>query len=675
MQDLNLISQFTYVPFSELEKEREQLSRLYTFIRRYVQKTISLSENVNYAMALFSNDGVLLDLFSKEEYLLQYFAEDNIRAGSDWTSVGYNAISEGLRTKTSMATIGTENESIALHNYAVYFAPINMLSPYEPYEPMEQCGVAIICPLQFAWTEYLTMTRGIAHDMMITLQFNNIATMYYERSGRGILSIDTMMSTKNNRLATYYNPLLFEILETEPIEMYYKPVEVLIDPLPANKELWDIVYNHRTIQNYPMTITVHGKDVEVVASTDAFNQPSINAHGVTFFLTTQARITAKLSKKVANGAVKTFDNIIGEAPALLHSVRRAKQMAMTDSNIMIMGESGTGKDVFAQAIHNAGNRRNGPFIALNCGAMPRDLIESELFGYENGAFTGARKGGNIGKFELASGGTIFLDEIGEMPLDLQAKLLRVVEAKQLMRLGGTKTITVDIRIIAATNANLEEMIEKKQFRADLYYRLSTMKLQLPPLRERKDDIIPLANHFIRSISARIEKENVMRFTPAAEKLMKQLDWPGNVRELQNLVECIVQLCPGDVILPEYILDNVSYYHRSKLINEFVTAESVASAHPDVYADAASVKEETPDKPDTQIPPVSVPVSAPAPTAPAAPTPPEAAPITRKKRQKFTRERLLEALEATGNNRSESAVYLGISRRTLYRKLEEFGIDE
>lgn len=262
-----------------------------------------------------------------------------------------------------------------------------------------------------------------------------------------------------------------------------------------------------------------------------------------------------------------------------------------------------------------------------------------------------------------------------MPLDLQAKLLRVVEAKQLMRLGGTKTITVDIRIIAATNANLEEMIEKKQFRADLYYRLSTMKLQLPPLRERKDDIIPLANHFIRSISARIEKENVMRFTPAAEKLMKQLDWPGNVRELQNLVECIVQLCPGDVILPEYILDNVSYYHRSKLINEFVTAESVASAHPDVYADAASVKEETPDKPDTQIPPVSVPVSAPAPTAPAAPTPPEAAPITRKKRQKFTRERLLEALEATGNNRSEAAVYLGISRRTLYRKLEEFGIDE
>lgn len=270
-----------------------------------------------------------------------------------------------------------------------------------------------------------------------------------------------------------------------------------------------------------------------------------------------------------------------------------------------------------------------------------------------------------------------------MPLDLQAKLLRVVEAKQLMRLGGTKTITVDIRIIAATNANLEEMIEKKQFRADLYYRLSTMKLQLPPLRERKDDIIPLANHFIRSISARIEKENVMRFTPAAEKLMKQLDWPGNVRELQNLVECIVQLCPGDVILPEYILDNVSYYHRSKLINEFVTAESVAAAHPDVYTDAASVKEEAADKPDHQIPPVSVPVSIPAsgstpvsaPAAPAAPASSEAAPVIRKKRQKFTKERLLEALEATGNNRSEAAVYLGISRRTLYRKLEEFGIDE
>ena len=250
--------------------------------------------------------------------------------------------------------------------------------------------------------------------------------------------------------------------------------------------------------------------MEVIASTDAFNQPMINAHGVVFYFTTPQKMTAELSRQVANGAIKTFHDIIGENADLKKLIQKAQRMAQTNSNIMILGESGTGKDVFAQAIHNASARRGKPFIALNCGALPRDLVESELFGYETGAFTGARKNGNIGKFELANGGTIFLDEIGEMPLELQAKLLRVTETKQLMRLGSSKNIRVDVRIIAATNANIDDMIAQKLFRADLYYRLSTMKLYLMPLRERRDDIVPLAEHFIRSISRRIDKPNIMR---------------------------------------------------------------------------------------------------------------------------------------------------------------------
>lgn len=627
---------FQYASYEVLNAERNKLPRLYTFIWRYISKTISLSRSSHYAMGLFSKDGLLLDLFARENYTLEQYLQDGIRAGSNWKEIGYNAVRQGIIGRESLATIGDENEFPPLKNYAIYYAPISILSPYEPYDQMEECGLAIITTLDNAWDDYLTMIRGTAHDMMITLQFNNIATMYYERSGKGILSIDNMMSVSGHNLATYYNDELFRLLEIPPMQIYYKPVDSLIDPLPANEKLWDIVRHHRTVANLPIEVTCQGKTVELIVSTDAYNQPMINAHGVTFYFTTPQKITAELSKQVANGAIKTFDDIIGENAGLKNLIQKARMMAQTNSNIMILGESGTGKDVFAQAIHNASPRRGKPFIALNCGALPRDLVESELFGYESGAFTGARKNGNIGKFELANGGTIFLDEIGEMPLDLQAKLLRVTESKQLMRLGGSKNIKVDVRIIAATNANIDDMIEQKLFRADLYYRLSTMKLYLMPLRERRDDIVRLAEHFIRSVSKRIDKPNIMRFSESAKELLQKLDWPGNVRELQNLIECIVQLYPGDIILPEYILDNTSQR---------------------CY---------TPSEPSA---PAAVPAVSPAPAVP------QSAPLPGSRRKKITKEAILEALAACGNNRTEASRYLGVSRRTFYRKLEEFGIGE
>lgn len=652
MSDTN----FQYVPYEILNTERKKLSRLYTFIWRYIGKTISLSRGSHYALGLFSRDGLLLDLFARENYTLEYLLQDGIRAGSNWKTIGHNAVRQGIISRESLSTVGEENELPALKKYAVYYAPISILSPYEPYEQMEECGLAIITTLENAWEDYMTMIRGTAHDMMITLQFNNIATMYYERSGKGILSIDNMMSTSGHNLATYYNEELFRVLEIPPMNIYYEPVESLIDPLPANEELWDIVQNHRTIANHPLSVTCQGKTVELIASTDAYNQPMINAHGVVFYFTTPQKITAELSRQVANGAIKTFNDIIGENKGLKKLIEKARRMAQTESNIMILGESGTGKDVFAQAIHNASPRRGKPFIALNCGALPRDLVESELFGYEAGAFTGARKNGNIGKFELANGGTIFLDEIGEMPLDLQAKLLRVTESRQLMRLGGSKNIQVDVRIIAATNANIEDMIEHKLFRADLYYRLSTMKLNLMPLRERRDDIVPLAEHFIRSISKRINKPNIMRFSESAKELIQQMDWTGNVRELQNLIECIVQLYPGDMILSEYILDNVSERYYSGI--------QIPSAKPESSRETAEPSEHTAaDAPEYTRMDASG-------AAPAS----SQAKHTGGKRRQLTREDLLQALAACGDNRTEASKALGISRRTLYRKLEEFGID-
>ncbi len=641
------------------EQYRRKLARLYTFLHRYLAKTMTYAHTSVYALGLFSADGILLDLFANEEYVLDQLHKNGIYASSDWKESGYNAVSEGLRDWKSVSTVGDENEHPILKNYAVYFSPISMLSVYEPYEPMEQCGLAIIIPKEHAWKDYLTMILTIAHDMMITLQFNNIATMYYERSGKGILSIDNIMSRNGEALATYYNQELFDLLGIPAMDIYYRPADLLIDPLPANKELWDIVEHHRTIYKQPITVTCHGKEVSLIATTDAFNQPSLPAHGVTFYFTTQQKMTEKLAKKVANGAIKTFDDIIGQNKNLIAILSRAKQMAQTDSNILILGESGTGKDVLAQAIHNASSRRDKPFIAINCGAMPKDLIESELFGYDSGAFTGARKNGNIGKFELASGGTIFLDEIGEMPLDLQAKLLRVVEQKQLMRLGSSQVINVDVKIIAATNANIWSMIEQKQFRADLFYRISTMQIQLPPLRERRDDIIPLARYFIQKVSDRTGKENCMRLSPEAQELLVKLEWRGNVRELQNLIECIVQLYPGDLILPQHILDNVSGYQ----------APDIASS--------------TDPQPTSYVPPLTSgsypPVMHPSDQDGSIIRRPEGyvqdsgmgfTGAVRKKPSELTREEILNALEACGGNRSKAAEYLGISRRTFYRKLEK-----
>lgn len=646
-----------------LEQHRRNLARLYTFLHRYLAKTMTYAHTSVYALGLFSSDGILLDLFANEEYILDQLHQNGIYASTIWQNSGRNAVSEGFKNWKSVRSVGDENEHPVLKNYAIYFSPISILSAYEPYEQMEHCGLAIIIPKQYAWDDYLTMIVGIAHDMMITLQFNNIATMYYERSGKGLLSIDNMMSRHGEALATYYNQELFDLLGAAPIDMYYRPAELLIDPLPANQELWDIVEHHRTIHNQPLTVTCRGKDVSLIVSTDAFNQPSINAHGVTFYFTTQQKITAKLAKKVANGAIKTFDDIIGKNKNLVAILKRAKQMAQTDSNILILGESGTGKDVLAQAIHNASSRCDKPFIAINCGAMPKDLIESELFGYDSGAFTGARKNGNIGKFELASGGTIFLDEIGEMPLDLQAKLLRVVEQKQLMRLGSSQIIDVDVKIIAATNANIWSMIEQKQFRADLFYRVSTMQLNLIPLRERKDDIIPLAKYFIRRVSERVGKDNIMRLSPEAQELLTSLEWRGNVRELQNLMECIVQLYPGDLILPQYILDNISGYQRPAGLLPPAGETPVSyvppltsGSYPPVINSAA------PDKSIIHQPEgyvqdsgIGTPYSIP------------------KKPSSLSREELLSALEACGGNRSKAAQYLGISRRTFYRKLEKHGL--
>ncbi|BCZ46814.1 sigma-54-dependent Fis family transcriptional regulator [Clostridium gelidum] len=244
--------------------------------------------------------------------------------------------------------------------------------------------------------------------------------------------------------------------------------------------------------------------------------------------------------KDATGAFLTFNDIIGESAAIVNVVTNSKLISNSPSTVLIQGESGTGKEVLAQAMHNYSLRRNNKFVAINCGAIPANLIESELFGYEDGTFTGGKKGGKMGKFEIASGGTLFLDEIGEMPLEMQVNLLRVLQGGRLTRLGGDTEIPIDVRVIVATNKNLKKEVEKGNFREDLYYRLCVIPIKLPPLRERKGDVEKLIEYFLRIKSFKLNK--VM--PKIAENLYNNLlsyNWPGNIRQLENYIENIVNL--------------------------------------------------------------------------------------------------------------------------------------
>lgn len=268
--------------------------------------------------------------------------------------------------------------------------------------------------------------------------------------------------------------------------------------------------------------------------------------GVVLTLRETRRMRSYAAKVAGAKAVYTFGNILGESRALQESLKLARIAARSDATTLILGESGTGKELFAQAIHNASRRRSGPFVVVNCGALPRTLVQSELFGYVAGAFSGALKEGSPGKFELADGGTIFLDEIGEMPLEAQVSLLRLLQESEVTRLGGKQAKRIDVRILAATNKDLLAAVKLNAFRGDLYYRLNVLAITVPPLRQREADVRLLTRRFLDKFAASLGKRR-LDMTPEAMEAMAVYAWPGNVRELENVVERLAHLAQHDCI--------------------------------------------------------------------------------------------------------------------------------
>lgn len=318
-------------------------------------------------------------------------------------------------------------------------------------------------------------------------------------------------------------------------------------------------------------------------------------------------------------ATYSFDHIITQNKRMEHLKELAKRAAESNSTVLIQGESGTGKEYFAHAIHKASLRRYGSFVRINCAAIPRELLEAELFGYEEGAFTGARKEGKLGKLEIANGGTVLLDEIGSMPLEMQAKLLRVLEEREFERIGGTERISLDIRVIASTNEELEEAIAKGKFRQDLYYRLNVIRLNIPPLRERLDDVPLLARYMVKDLA---NKLGIAPKEIAYETMdiLQNYDWPGNVRELRNVIESALNLAKGSMIYPE----NLPEYMIKKAKGKTETPQE-STLLKDIVAEA-EIKA------------------------------------------------IREALITTNGNRTEAAKKLGIHRTALYKKIAAYGLD-
>ncbi|MCC6347713.1 MAG: sigma 54-interacting transcriptional regulator [Nitrospirales bacterium] len=297
---------------------------------------------------------------------------------------------------------------------------------------------------------------------------------------------------------------------------------------------------------------------------------AVNIRDVTELQHLKEQVSRLAALYLSTAKENPLDKIIGgdvvvESPAMKRVLDLTLRIAKVDSIVLILGESGTGKEVFAKLIHSLSSRNNGPFISINCGAIPENLLESELFGYEKGSFSGAGKEGKPGLFELANGGVIFLDEIGEMPLSLQVKLLKVLQDMKAYRLGGVKPVKFDVRIVAATNRNLPDLVREEKFREDLFYRLYVVPIEVPPLRERREDIFPLSWHFLKIYNEKYKQSKTI--SPELIERLEAYTWPGNVRELQNIIERLIVTSDSEVLRPEYLPRSMSLQAEEDLLEK------------------------------------------------------------------------------------------------------------
>ncbi len=589
----------TRLTAKELEERIENQKTFYTVAKEQIDKLYTLLQGTGFCMALADKDGYVLYIIGDTD-LVEHFKNRNCIPSYRWTEkdMGTCAIGLTLEDKKPIYIPGNEMYATLAQNISNSGAPVfdidgsllGVISLSGYTEKMHIHTLGLVCQAAEAVTSHLKEQR---HSKELAIK-NKYMSALLEAGTKGIVTIDPKgRIVQTNQKAR----CIFELDKNcigKPFSSLTKTNFNFEQVLHKGKRFLAREISTNKGNGFLTLDPVIMKNGEIV--------------GAILTITEKKEMMQLAMEMTGAKAHFTFDAIVGTSPKLLEALEIAKIAAKNTASLLIYGETGTGKELFAQAIHNAGDRSDRPFVALNCGAIPSELLESELFGYEEGAFTGAQKGGRPGKLELADTGTLFLDEIGDMPFNMQVKLLRALQTGEIRRVGGIRTIPIDIRIISATNKDLKKEIEKECFRPDLFYRITTLSILIPPLRERRDDIPLLVDYFFKRFGSLDTRKCL---APNIYNLIVNYSWPGNVRQLESAIERAIHLADGKTIKAEH----------------FGIEKN--------NADGTAIRNLTLDEMEKNI--------------------------------------ISESLQKHRGNMSSCAKSLGISRPTLYRKLEKYRI--
>ena len=586
----------------ELSKKLNENGELITVASYIMENLYKTVEGSGFSIILTDKEGYILKVIGDKD-VMNKGEEMNFVEGSLWNEeeVGTNAIGTSLYLDAPIQTIGAEHYRERQHSWSCSATTIH-----------DEEGNIIGCldmsgNAEDAHPHTLGMVLTAAYyieKQLALVRSNKLLNATFQSISEGMIILD------ENFIIKRVNETACKILKYTAFQILNMDIkEIIYDKDFINEQIIKNKFYH----NLDSDFTVKGNK-KVKCNMNAvpilINNKLI---GVVITFSKASSLHKVANRVVGYNAIYNFKDIVTKNHKVKETIKYAKKASLSSCNVLIQGESGTGKELFAQSIHNYSSRADGPFIAVNCASIPKELMESELFGYEKGAFTGALKEGHPGKFELAEGGTIFLDEIGEMPLDMQSKLLRVLDNKKVCRIGGTYEKRLNVKVIAATNRDLLKEIEKKNFREDLYYRLNVMNIKIIPLRERREDIELLLNYFINRLNKEHCKEK--KYTKGYLEVLKGNLWRGNIRELQNVVERSYYLSENDLIDEEVIYSEGD--RTSKELEENYNIVKVESVE---------------------------------------------------------RDNIEKALLKCGGNVLNAANLLGISRATIYRKINKYDID-
>jgi sigma-54 dependent transcriptional regulator, acetoin dehydrogenase operon transcriptional activator AcoR len=589
----------------------EQINKLLNFLQKIVDK------NTRLGIIVCDNSGGVIDIMSIEPTIGKLLDSFGLRKGTILSedSAGTNAISLAMAHKAAVVCYGAEHYLQKLHSlggtaapvYDIDGAPKGFIALYCVLPEMNvKILKSLLVLLIYFFDQHTRLQRSkYLHDQLKT----QITCMFKEDQ-------KAMMMVTPTGYMRQINPAAIKLLEMSEKQSEEKSPDALANFTPSIKEIARSAIPSKEIE---LEIQLRKKHLQVICERAPLFSERDEFLGSLLVFNEQ---TVKHSSKDVPKARFSFEDILGNAPLLKHSKELAQKAADTSVNVFLHGASGTGKEMFAHSIHNASDRSEHPFVAINCAAIPREIAESELFGYAPGAFTGAKKDGNIGKLEAADKGTIFLDEIGDMPIELQAKLLRLLESRTITRIGESSERPINIRVVAASNRDIPELIENERFREDLYYRLNVISLNLPPLNDCREDIPVLAESFISHFNEVMGKK-VPGIKDEIMEHFTSYSWPGNIRELKNAIEFSVMLNSGEDAIAWK--DLPGELRTSLLYREINT--------------------------------------------------PASDPFGQERREIQNSEKALyeKAIVLSQNNMSKAAKYLNISRSTLYRKLKAFEI--